>query len=369
LVFLLVATEDGIPVFAETHSGNASDSNLFQETIIKLQEVIGNELKDKFLVLDSSLYSKAFLKNEAITGHWITRVPETVKSCKDLLSKKRQNWIKIDGNYKYFEIYADYGNRDQRWVVVENREAKYKELATLEKNLQKSTDLIEARGKRIKNRLFEKLEEAKLEISNQRKQHPLFEINHQIAIVYKKIKGSSRRIRVGYRVVSKFKKNAERIMQLKNRKGKFVLATDTLDKQLMSALEIVACYRDRNRGIEGCFKFLKRKDLGLNQIFLKKESRIESMMIVMTLILFINNLAQRKLREHLTEANEAIPNQSGRPISKPTFKWVSYLMRHISVARVKIGEKIYEQIVGLTEAHKIIARAFGSRALQIYGIP
>jgi len=28
------ATEDGIPVFAETHSGNTSDGSLFQETIL-----------------------------------------------------------------------------------------------------------------------------------------------------------------------------------------------------------------------------------------------------------------------------------------------------------------------------------------------
>jgi len=61
---------------------------------------------------------------------------------------------------------------------------------------------------------------------------------------------------------------------LSDERGEYVLAKDTLNKKEMSVKEIVACYRDRNKGIERCFKFLKRKDPALNQIFLKKESRI-----------------------------------------------------------------------------------------------
>ncbi len=137
LVYLLVSTSDGIPILAETFSGNQADNAIFQDTIEKLQNLIKSDLDDKYLVLDSSLYNKAFLKNQSITGHWITRVPESVKSCKELVSKRRLHWIQIDDNFKYAEVFSNYGGRTQRWIEVNNREARHRELATLKKKLDK----------------------------------------------------------------------------------------------------------------------------------------------------------------------------------------------------------------------------------------
>ncbi len=207
---------------------------------------------------------------------------------------------------------ADYGGRKQRWVIVENRETKHKERATPKKNLEREEAVIAKACQKLTRKVFVQKEELREVIESQRKQHPLFIFNHQILGVFKKFPNSKRKIKVGYKILYRFSKNETRIEKLRQRKGKFILATDCLDDGGITAEEIIGAYRNRNRGIEGCFKFLKRRDLNLNQIFLKKESRIESMMIIMTFILFVNNLGHKKLREFLASEDLAIPNQMGR---------------------------------------------------------
>jgi transposase len=130
---------------------------------------------------------------------------------------------------------------------------------------------------------------------------------------------------------------------------------------------MLAAYRGRNKNVEGCYKFIKDKTHNLNQIFLKKESRIEAMVIVMSMILFINNLAQLKLREHLVDKKENVPTQLGKTTQKPTFKWASYLMMNITKVKVEIQGKIYNQIKGIEKTQELIIRAFGKHALEIYG--
>ena len=88
----------------------------------------------------------------------------------------------------------------------------------------------------------------------------------------------------------------------------------------------------------------------------------------MSLILFINNLAQKKLRNYLATNNQKIPNQLGRSTDRPTFKWASYIMRNITSVRMMVQDKVYRTIEGLNSAQEIIIRAFGDIAVEIYGM-
>lgn len=297
LVYLLVTTEDGLPLMHETHSGNSSDSSVFEDTMAALKEKLKKDLNDKFLVVDSSIYSKDFLQNESISSNWITRVPESIKLCKDLLSKKRSNWIKIDKDYKYAEIIVNYGGVDQRWIIVQNRESKYKELDTLDKKLKKEEKNLDEAFEKLKKRVFQSKVEAEEYLAMKRKSHPLFKLEASFIGVYKRIPRSKRRIKVGVKIHVKVKRNEDRIEKLKNRKGKFILSTAFMDYQTLPATDVIKAYRGRNKAVESGFKFLKNRSQSLNQICLKKESRIEAAMAVMTLILMVNNLAQNKLTE------------------------------------------------------------------------
>ena len=327
-------------------------------------------MEDKFMVFDCSLYNKEFLLNKSISGHWITRVPESVKMCKDYLERDYDKilWTKVDKDFKFVELESSYGGKKQRWILVRNREAKYKELKTFKKNLEKEEKTIEKGLEKLQKKIFYSKEEANRDVENQKKYHPNFIFKHKVNGLYDYRKGYKRKIKIGYTVVISYKRDEKRIRKCELKKGKFVLATNCLDESKLSSQEMLQAYRGRNANVEGCFKFLKDRTYNLNQIFLKKESRIEAMMMVMGLILFVNNLAQKRLREHLMENNEAIPNQLGKDFKRPTFKWASYLMRNITKIRIQIQDEIFDQIKGIEKAHETIIKAFGDYALKIYGL-
>ena len=92
------------------------------------------------------------------------------------------------------------------------------------------------------------------------------------------------------------------------------------------------------------------------------------MMAVLTLILFANNLTQFMLRQSLKKANTSIPNRLGSPCQKPTFKWASHLMQHISLVRIKVSSRVSEIVKNINKTNETIIRAFGSDAMQIYGL-
>ena len=370
LVYLLVTTDEGLPVFAESHSGNASDNELFQNAIIKVQNLVKDQIKDKIFVLDAALYSKEFLLNPNITGDWITRVPESVKMCKEYLERDydQQLWTKVDNDFKFVELESTYGGIRQRWILVRNREAKYKEIATFKKQLIKESKIIEKGLSNLEKKIFYSKEEAAREIENRKKYHPHFILSYKIQGLYEKTKGTKRKIRIGYMLATSFKRDEARIKKTEMKKGKFILATSCLDDEILSPREILSAYRGRNKNSEGCFKFLKDRTHNLNQIFLKKESRIEAMIMVMSIILFINNLAQKKLRDYLAEKDESILSQLGKATKKPTFKWASYLMRNITKVKIIVSDKIYDEIKGIEKVQETIIKAFGDYALEIYGL-
>lgn len=371
LVFLLATTNNGIPLYAESHSGKTTDSSIFQKTILNIQNTLKSELDKRVFVLDSSLYSRNFLVNENIEGNWITRVPESVKDCRNALQTRyfTDEWVKLDNNYSYVELSSGYGGKAQRWVLIRHRTSKYSELSNLDKKLDKEEHTVEKALRILESRVFLNKADAISEIKIRMGYHPLFSIDYSITSTKKRIKGSKRKITTGYKLLTRFDRNLTAINQKKRRKGKFILATNCLDRNEISTEEIIEAYRSRNNNIEKCFKFYKDRKKSFNKFCFKKESRIEAVLSVMTLSLFINNLAEKKLKDHLKETDETVPDQRCKPTKKPTFFWIQELMRNVYRVKFKFNGKLQEEVNGLYEAQKTIVRAFGKYARSIYGFP
>ena len=86
-----------------------------------------------------------------------------------------------------------------------------------------------------------------------------------------------------------------------------------------------------NGSVERGFRFLKDPWFMLDSIFLKKKSRIEALMMVMTLCLLVYNVGQYRFRQALKAKDESIPNQKGKPTQKPTMRWIFQCMEGISI--------------------------------------
>lgn len=367
----LMTTDSGVPFWTAVRSGNLSDRELFPAAITSIQNHIQNIKQDLSVgfVADSALYSKKFLLNKNINSDWITRVPESIKLAKYLVEREHSqvSWKKFNEDYKYFEYKINYAKVEQRWIVVSSRMARHKELATLDNKLKKEKDDLTKKSIALMKKIFTKKSEIYSEMKRLQKSHPHHNIQFEILGNFRKGRGQRPRAAKGHRVYISFERNEDFIKKIQNRKGKFIIATNIFDQKELSSDELIQLYIGRNANIERCFRVLKDSSLKLNQIFLKRVDRIQALLTVMTLCLFVHNLGQLEVRKSLSQNNQTIPNQLGKEISNPSLKWVFQMMQKVVRVRVNLFGRKYEEFKEIGKTQRKIIDCFGSYALATYG--
>jgi transposase len=374
---LVVNGPAGVPIFMEPLSGNSSDKTSFHETIKKVnafKKQINLE-KDFRWIADSALYAKdKLLQMNGLI--WSTRVPETITEAKKLVEKpdSEVEWIQQDDSYKTASFKSNYGNVEQRWIMVYSEQAYQREKKTLERNLIKKDKEVKKALWHLENIVFESKKEAIKAITKLIKSNKLHTITHQIvpALKYAKSgrpKEGDQQILTGYKVETNFVRNDEAIKKKLNKKGRFILATNDLDEKNYTDLKILNEYKGQQK-VEGGFRFLKDPWFMVDSIFLKSTERIEALMMVMTLCLMVYNIAQYKLRQTLQVENKTLPNQLNQPVKNPTLRWLFQIMEGVSITRIftKTNELAKEIIFNLNGLRKKIIELFGETARQMYGL-
>ena len=59
-----------------------------------------------------------------------------------------------------------------------------------------------------------------------------------------------------------------------------------------------------------------------DSVFVKNPERIEALSLIMGLCLLVYSLGQRYLRQALAQAKATVPNQLGKPTTRPTLRWI-----------------------------------------------
>jgi transposase len=131
----------------------------------------------------------------------------------------------------------------------------------------------------------------------------------------------------------------------KTRLGRFVLATNDLDLDPDSILK----YYKGQQSVERGFRFLKDKSFRVAEDFLKKESRIEALSMIMMLCLFVYAIAKGFLRSKLKETGTTVNNQLKKPIKNPTMKWIFTLFMRPAEVTVTLNSHIQRFIVNLDD--------------------
>jgi transposase len=135
----------------------------------------------------------------------------------------------------------------------------------------------------------------------------------------------------------------------------------------LSDVEVITAYKAQAQA-EGGFRFLKDPLFFVSSLFVKKPSRIQGLLMVMTLALLVYSVTQRRLRQALARHNDTLPNQIHQPTPRPTLRWVFQLLEGIHRVRVTVQEQVYTLIEGLNEVRIKILRLFGERVCQVYHI-
>ena len=375
---MVVNGPSAMPLWMEALDGNSSDKVSFHQTIARVEQFRRQlDVESPFKwIADSALYSKdKLLKSNDY--EWVTRVPETIQSAKALVQKPEAEiaWSESEKGYWLSSFESRYGDVEQRWLLVYSEQAYAREKATLEKKLAKYDEQLKKALWHLGNQVFGCETDAEKALKPIEKKYPLFVIEATVEPIEKHARRGrptpgAEKVISGYRIISDYRGDESALERRLSSKGRFILATNTLDRQAYTDEQMLADYKDQQR-VERGFRFLKDPWFMVDSIFLKSPRRIEALMMVMTLCLLVYNLGQYRLRETLKAENETLPNQLKKPVQNPTMRWIFQLMEGISIVRMIIDESqglVKEMMTGFSALRQKIARLFGDTACRIYGL-
>ena len=131
--------------------------------------------------------------------------------------------------------------------------------------------------------------------------------------------------------------------------------------------DMLSEYKGQSKTESG-FRFIKDNTFEVSSVFLKKPERISALMMIMTLCLMVYGIAQHHLRESLDRAGDMVPDQTKKPTSRPTMKWIYRMFCNIQVIALEMEGHIREIVINVTEIHRKIIRYFGEVAMRIYEV-
>jgi transposase len=354
---LIVSSDGDIPLFLRVADGNENDKAMFGKIAKKYKSMIDFET---MIVGDSALYTENNLKlmNEI---EWLSRVPLSIKEALNLVSKLGESDFipsSLEG-YSWYEVSNNYAEIEQRWLIVESEKRKISDLEKLRKKIDKEKEKTEETLKKLRKEEFRSSEGAKdtiLRLNKTLKYHQITDLkikeselnNHP-----KKSQKKGKKLEKTYQITAVLTSDLTKIKELEKRAGRFVLATNRLDKNKFSADEMLLKYKEQQSAERG-FGFLKDPLFFADSVFLKSPKRIETMAMLMGLCLLVYSLGQREVRRLLKEKKTGIKNQLGKLTERPTLRWIFQCFQGIHL----VINKGIKQIVNLTNERKLILSFF-----------
>jgi transposase len=361
-----------MPIWMEALSGNVSDKKSLHAAATRMDELIKGlkEAPSMIFVGDSAIFD-ACLKN---TTHftWLTRASENHKAVKQFSAQwgtcDPSAWIDLGNGYKQMVRVITYKGVQQRWALIFSQQAYEREIQTLEKRIQERQNQDQMGLREIMRKTFACEQDAARAISDFKKDLKY----HDLIARVEKVTQYPRAGRpakddtaasVHFKVEGVLERNQSKIQPEQERKGRFVLATNELNKRVLPDDELLKIYKEQADPEKG-FKFIKDDAFQVSSVFLKKATRINALMMVMVLCLLIYNLAQYTVRKSLLERNETVPNQLKKPIGNPSMKWIFYFFHNIQ--RVYVAGTETHFVINLREEARQIIHYFGPIASRIY---
>jgi transposase len=367
-VLAMVTNQHGIPLFTQPYSGNESDKKILLETIRKVQQNLN--LNDKaYYIADSAFYTAPNLQTLGRHTFWISHPPATIDEAKSLLVADIPLSPGKEEGYSFYEILVTYAGIDQKWIVVHSEKRQLASEKKFVRNLDKRLEQARKSWKKLRAKEFACEPDAHMAARLWFDEYPYLSAD-SIQVFSKTKKKTGRKGRPGkdeavetvYFVDSPLEIVPDVIEQEKARLGRFILATNDLDLDP----DVILKYYKGQQSVERGFRFLKDKSFRVAEVFLKKESRIEALSMIMVLCLFVYAVAEWHLRSQLKKTGKMVKNQLKKPIQNPTMKWIFTLFMRPAEVTVTLNSQIQRFIVNLDEEVTQILDLMGPSVEKYY---
>ncbi len=364
----MISNQHGVPLFVQAHSGNKSDKKTIVETIQKFKSNLNFDGKF-YYVADSAFFNEASIKMFGYSILWITHVPATVKEVKQLLNQDLKMEPCSDNRYSIFETIINYGGVDQKWVVVDSKERKNGKEKTFDRKVEKLFDKAQKDVIGLGKIVYACEADARRATDRWLLKNPYFIFKTlSIDSITKRANGKRGRpkkdevMETGYLIKAEIERNKETIAKDKAKLGRFVLASNDIH---LDGETLLGNYKGQN-AVERGFRFLKDKSFRVAEVYLKKESRIDALSMIMALSLLIYSIAEWMLRLRLKETGETVLSQLKKPTQRPTLKWIFMKFRNINEVVLDIGGAIHRQVSRINDEQMKIIKLFGPSCEKYY---
>jgi transposase len=363
----------GGPFGSKSWDGNTSDTQIFQQRAEALLRACKDTPTARYRVADAKLYCADHAVHRAQLG-FITRIPATLKVVSPVLRPALpwDTWHPFDANTRYQPLALGHDGMVQRWLVVYAQAALERAAAALQKAQQHAHQAITKQLLHLQANRFgtpQAAQEALLALAKRWQYHS---VKSSPLPAYKRYAGKGRPTASTPLKASEWQSQAQvqtddhAIEQDKHAKACCVLGTP-IGAGALSDTEVIAAYTGQSY-VEGGWRFLKDPLFFVSSLFVKKPSRIEGLLMVMTLALLVYSVAQRRLRAHLAARQETVPNQINQPTPSPTLRWVFQLLAGIHRIRMTVQGQAHDLIEGLNDVQVKSLRLFGNAVCRLYQI-
>jgi transposase len=368
MIYLMSSQDGDVPLLAKTVAGNTSDKELFRERLKELQGQI-QAGEHVYFVADSALYTQTTIGDLSASMKWITRVPETISEAKRI-TQYTGHLEDLGSGYRGKEFGSEYGTVKQRWLLVYSEQAYVREVKTLKRQIQKEKEQKARELNQWSRTDFDcenDAREALLRWSKKFKYHCLDEIE----IASKKVHQEKGRpkaeapVTYRYRIGAQIKEDSTKVDSILRTKGRFILATNELDKTLLTNKELLQNYKGQ-QSVERGFRFLKEPAFMTPAVYLKSQKRIIALAMVMCLCLLVYMIAQRYLRQRLEQAKACVPNQLGKATRTPTMRWIFQLFEGVHLLICATPDKTEEMVLNMNPVRNHVLAILGPPFEKIY---
>jgi transposase len=371
---MIVSQDGGIPLACKNWDGNRADTAIFKARSKALVNEFKKSETPKYLVADCKLYHKAnaeFLSQVK----FLTLIPSTIALEKSLIAAAitEDNWQRIDDNYKYKVNDIKHMDIKQRWIVFYSEAANHRAEKTIARQVERAKEMVNKELFHLQAQRFACKTDAERSLNNITKKLKYHKVSDVQYIEHKVYHGKGRPKKgaevkqIEWQVIAKIEKNKTVITQAVEQKSCFILATNA-DKEALSSTEILTHYKAQST-VERGFRFLKDPLFFVSSLFIKKPSRIDALLMIMTLSLLVYSIAQRRMRASMKKLKETIPNQINQETVTPTLRWVFQCFDGINFIQQDTAY-LYDkfELDGLNALREKIIKLIGGHALYLYKI-
>jgi transposase len=299
---LRVSHDGGVPVGSKSGDGHTSAIKVFQERAPALLAAFQKAPSPRSLIADSKLSHEDHAPNLQ-TRSGITRIPHTLSSVSQVITQALawDTWHRFDDETRDQGLEFCHDGMAQRWLIVQSNAALERAEATLAKARPREEVAITKPLFHRHATRFQTAAVAQDALAALAKRWTYHQVDSSTLSAHTRDVGKGRPTphpplkAIAWHIQAQVRPDQEALRHHQHVKACCVLGT-TIGTSALSDAEVMAAYKGQS-SVEGGFRWLKDPLFFVSSLLVKKPSRIEGLLMVMTLALLGYSVAQRRLRQ------------------------------------------------------------------------